>query len=62
MNFKITDEQIVFTGSPFDEADTINEARDFAEKHFHDEIRQGKTLYFDDWNMDIGAIDYRVEY
>jgi len=58
---KITKNQILFDkGKQKDEAEIINDIRDELEILFKPELRKGKTLFFKDWDIKQGYINYEI--
>jgi len=61
-NFKITETKIFFTKqNKENEINTIQNARDFANEVFEKELLEGKTIFFNDWNVEQGYINYHVD-
>lgn len=59
--FKIEENKIKFNPDNFaSESDAIQEARDYGNQVFYNEIFKGSILYFDDWNFKNGVINFRL--
>ena len=59
--FEIRDDRILFKPVPMSESvEVVNQARDFGQMVFFDEIRAGQELLFLQWSMRKGYIAFDV--
>ena len=61
--FTIEDNKILF--KPVDletEVDFIYQARDFVERTYFEEVRRGKAIIFDSWDIEKGYIKFHIKW